>query len=47
MENQNYEKEQLQRELAGLKKTYRRNGLDRDNARYIATEIRTIEQLLA
>jgi hypothetical protein len=43
-----YEKarKELTSELAGLKKTYRRNGLDRETAKYIAQEIRTIEQLL-
>ena len=36
----------LERELAGLKKTYRNSELDKETARYIATEIKTIEGLL-
>ncbi len=36
----------LERELAGLKKTYRTCELERETARYIATEIKTLEERL-
>ncbi len=40
------ETQNLERELAGLKKTYRTCELERETARYIATEIKTLETKL-
>ena len=46
MENYENTRKELARELAGLKKTYRNTNLATDNARYLASEIHTIETLL-
>jgi hypothetical protein len=45
--NYNATRKELERELAGLKKTYRNNSLDRETARYIAGEIHALEALTA
>lgn len=42
---ENYRRE-LERELAGLKKTYRNNPLEKETARYIAGEIKVLEEIL-
>jgi hypothetical protein len=42
---ENYRRE-LERELAGLKKTYRNSNLERETARYVAGEIKALEEML-
>jgi len=39
-------RKEFERELAGLKKTYRSNNLDRETERYIDGEIHALEALL-
>lgn len=47
MEKYLEQRKELERELAGLKSTYRNTDLGSENARYLASEIYTIETLLA